>query len=169
MDALYRQVTSSHVIRETMSSKIRQLKLYHLFSIRITLTSILKLLKYLMCQRLGLFRLQFFCFKNFNNLLPLSLESLFTLNQDLHPSEAQNSCDIVHETPSIKGASFLIRFFAPAICNLIPLEIRNSNSLITFKRTVKGHYRNTVLRFSVFFFSFFSFLSFLRHPPPFFL
>ena len=37
-----------------------------------------------------------------------------------------------------RNASFLIRFFAPAIWNLIPLEIRNSNNLITFQASSEG-------------------------------
>ena len=85
------------------------------------------------------FHIATFCLKYFNNLLPSSFGNQFTLNQDLHTYGTRNSCDIVHETPSIKRGYFLIRFFAPAIWNLIPLEIRNSNNIITFKRAVKGH------------------------------
>ena len=71
------------------------------------------------------FQITIFCFKCFNNLFPSSCENLFTLNQDLHTYETRNSCHIVHETPSTKRAPFLIRFFAPAIWNLIP-QIPNS-------------------------------------------
>ena len=145
MDALYGQVTPSHVIRKSRSSKIRPLKLYHLFSIQITLTSILNLLKYLMCQRLGIFRSQLFVLNIFwQPLLPSSFENVFTLNQDWHTYEnAKSMWHCPRDTVNKKDLLFLIRFFAPAFWNLIPLEFRNSNNLITLKRAVKGHYRDT--------------------------
>ena len=56
------------------------------------------------------FRIAAFCFRYYNNLLPSSFENLFTLSHDLHTYETQNSCEIIHETPSTKRASFVIRF-----------------------------------------------------------
>ena len=79
-------------------------------------------------------------FKALNDILTPDFSEIFQLNESLYglrSNGSQKPC-----IPNINSARFgkdSIRYFGPVIWNSIPAEIRNANTLSSFKKEIRSH------------------------------
>ena len=76
----------------------------------------------------------YLCFKN---LIPESLSKCFVLKSEVHSYNTRNPYDYKIPRARLNARFCSIFYKGPKIWNKIPIEIRNSPSLNTFKRRYK--------------------------------
>ena len=81
-----------------------------------------------------------FMYKFSNNLLPLSFRSFFEYNKNIHTYPTRHSSDFHLVNPKTLLAHKSIRHVGPDIWNSLPLTIKSSTRLFTFKALTKRMY-----------------------------
>ena len=79
-----------------------------------------------------------FMFRLYNDLLPSNFPSLFRLNKDIHTYPTRQSNKYHLSNPKTAMAMKSIRHSGPDIWNSLSVDIRNSKSIHSFKKSVKS-------------------------------
>lgn len=79
-------------------------------------------------------------FKAYNNMLPLGLQKMFTLNKqtDTIVTRQQNKFKIIYSRTSVKAHSLSVA--GPKLWNSLPIDIMSCNKISVFKAKIKSFY-----------------------------
>ena len=127
-------------------TKINQLFLLQKKAIRICSQSnyldhtnpIFKKQKSLKVEDIHTFQTAIFMYKYTTNILPISFQSFFTYNANVHSYPTRRSADLHLNNPRTILAQKSIRHHGPDIWNSLPESIKSSTSLNAFKATAKN-------------------------------
>ena len=128
-------------------TKINQLFLLQKKAIRICSQSnyldhtnpIFKNHKSLKVEDIHTFQTSIFMYKYTTNLLPVSFQSFFTYNADIHAYPTRRSTDLHLNNPRTLLAQKSIRHHGPDIWNSLPESIKSCTALHSFKATAKKY------------------------------
>ena len=85
-----------------------------------------------------------FMYRCLHNLLPAYFCDMFTINANIHLHNTRQKNNLHIVSHRLNTRKFTIRFQGPLIWNSINTDIRNSNSLFTFKKKLKASFLSTL-------------------------
>ena len=100
---------------------------------------IFKKQKSLKVEDIHTFQTSIFMYKYNTNLLPLSFQSFFTYNANIHSYPTRRSTDFHLNNPRTLLAHKSIRHHGPDIWNSLPESVKSRTSLHSFKATAKKY------------------------------
>ena len=77
-------------------------------------------------------------FKVKHKLLPLNVQNIFTVVKDVHSHNTRQNSDFNHAKFRTVTKQQTVKVHGPKLWSSIPLKIKQSKSLPTFKKTMKS-------------------------------